>query len=212
MEINNNPTLLVKHQINFLSQLSNWAKIWLSSSHTQVRNPLACRAKVAPVFDPIKQTDALCQSPIRYDTPSESQLTHLYRLTCQKLVRKPNQIERPTRIRRLGDLVNVRTFWDLLEAMVYQEISNSKNYNPPSKRVPFYPDRPGSLFMPKRSKRYVIQMVHNQAHTLKRRSFASTTIIYTLSDKDVQQSTIEPNEDAEDSVPLETLRLRKHKS
>ncbi|KAI8371821.1 hypothetical protein BD560DRAFT_395531 [Blakeslea trispora] len=210
MEINNNSTLLVKHQINFLSQLSNWAKIWISS---QTRNPLACRAKVTPVSEQTKQTESFDSSTQQIkEIPTEAELTRLYRLTCQKLIKKPNQADRLSRLKRLGDLVNVRSFWNILEEMVYQDISSSNNYSPPTKRMPFHPDKPGSLFMPKRSKRYVIHMIHNQTHASKRKSFASTTIIYTILDKDVQQSTIEHDGDAEDCIPLGTLCLRKRKS
>lgn len=165
---------------NFLTQFTNWAKIWVSSSSpsfTPRKRKLisidTTNFRETDIRSRVNYYDQSCSS-LDTTIPTISQRASLYRATCQKL--RPNH----SKLTRLGDIIHVRRFWDNLEKLVYQEMSNTNHhYVPPSKRMPFNPDKLGSLYRPKKSRKLP------PSHFQKRRrpSFSSSTIVYTLTTK-----------------------------
>ncbi|CEP18986.1 hypothetical protein [Parasitella parasitica] len=169
---------------NFLTQFANWARIWVSSSP---RSPaFTPRKRKLFLIDTktIRDTDIRSRSNFYNQShfnisssssnavPTSSQRASLYRATCQKL--------RPTNhhsnLIHLGDIINVRHFWDDLEELIYEEMCGSSHrYVAPSKRMLFNPDKSSS----KRSRN--IPACHSQKKT--RPSFSSSTIVYTLTTK-----------------------------
>ncbi|RCH84291.1 hypothetical protein CU098_008609, partial [Rhizopus stolonifer] len=200
--------LFGSNHVSILSQFTSWARIWMASVH--VANSVPHKTKVEPFCSDKERTESRSLECI-----SDEQLAHLYRITCHKLTRPHKHMDHATKLNKLGDIIAVRAFWDNLERAVYQEISATSNYVPPSKRIPLHPDKPGSFFLPKRSKRYIVNRVHNSLFLPKRKSFESTTIVYTLTTESrVQLLPVKFNiqeEDADDNVPLGALLLAKPK-
>lgn len=200
---------------NFLTTFTKWAKIWMSSSTN-----IPCKRKIAP-NPQIRDTDIRArinyydqpppppyQQQLQRDVPV-SQRTHLYRATCLKL--RPNAS--PTRkLFRLGDILHVRRFWDTLEKLVYQDLSSTPQYTPPSQRLPFNPDKPGSVFLPRKSKRNLAAFRHLSSP--KRKSFASTTIVYNNSSRNniIKVLPVVVPQDDDDDVPLGALDFSNSKS
>ncbi|CAO3642387.1 unnamed protein product [Mucor hiemalis] len=198
---------------NFLTTFTKWAKIWMSAS---TNSSIPCKRKIAPnqqardtdIRARINYYDQSQLQPQQRDVPS-SQRTHLYRATCLKL--RPNAS--PTRkLFRLGDILHVRKFWDKLESLVYQDLSNTPQYLPPSQRLPFNPDKPGSIFLPRKSKRNLAAFRHLSSP--KRKSFASTTIVYNNSSRNniIKVLPVVVPQDDDDDVPLGALDFSNSKA
>lgn len=167
---------------NFLTQFTNWAKIWVSSSSASLPALPSSRKRKLILMDTTHFRDTDIRSRVNYydqsyyihnAIPTSSQRASLYRSTCQKL--RPNH----SKLTRLGDMIHVRHFWDDLEKLAFPDLTSNTNYHyvAPSKRVPFNPDKLGSLYRPKRSKK--LPPVH-LLQKRKRPSFGSSTIVYTL--------------------------------
>jgi hypothetical protein len=195
---------------NFLTTtLTKWAKIWVSVSN------IPCKRKISPT-EGCRETDI--RSRINYyDQPQQqnnlktipnltsSSATGLYRATCQKL--RPNSNVK--RLVYLGDILHVRKCWDNLEKVLYQDLSNSPHYVPPTQRLPFNPEKPGSIYLPRKSKRNLAAFRHLSSP--KRQTFASSTIVYNNSDKNIIKvlpivAPVPPQDD-DDDVPLAALDL-----
>lgn len=192
----------------FLSQFTNWAKIWISPSKIprKRRNTSTSITRETDIRSRINYYEPPAQ-PQYDDLIPNSQKAFLYRATCQKLRPANNQLTR--KLVHLGDILHVRKFWDDLEMIVYQDLSNTSHYLPPSKRLPFNPDKPGSIYLPRKSKRNIIALKLQQ----NRRSFASSTIVYSNTGKQniVQVlPLIVPQED-DDDVPLGSLHFSNSK-
>ncbi|KAL9549855.1 hypothetical protein MBANPS3_005005 [Mucor bainieri] len=162
---------------NFLTQFTAWAKVWMSSSRSLTALSSSRKRKLI-FMDTTHFRDTDIRSRVNYydqphythySIPTSSQRASLYRSTCQKL--RPNH----SKLTRLGDIIHVRHFWDDLEKLAYPDLTSSTNYHyvAPSKRVPFNPDKLGSLYRPRRSKK--LPPMHYQ-HKPKRPSFGSSTI------------------------------------
>ncbi|CAO3628340.1 unnamed protein product [Mucor fragilis] len=166
---------------NFLTQFTAWAKVWMSSSTSLPALSSSRKRKLILMNTPhFRDTDIRSrvnyydQSHYTHSTvPTSLQRASLYRSTCQKL--RPNH----SKLTRLGDMIHVRHFWDDLEKLAFPDLtsSTSHHYVAPSKRVPFNPDKLGSLYRPRRSKK--LPPMHLQQKR-KRPSFGSSTIVYTL--------------------------------
>ncbi|KAI9485725.1 MAG: hypothetical protein EXX96DRAFT_546224 [Benjaminiella poitrasii] len=172
---------------SLLTQFTNWAKLWVSTTITEDSNIPRKRKSISQhqMETNTRETDIRTrhhyeepQSQIQ-PQPQELPLTttqsmFLYSITCQKLRRHPKPTQRVFCC--LGDIIHVRHIWDKLEKLIYEQQQyntiNTTEYLPPTKRFPFNPDRPGSLYCPKSSPR--------RRQNSKRNSFASSTIIYTL--------------------------------
>ncbi|KAK4516284.1 uncharacterized protein ATC70_011254 [Mucor velutinosus] len=165
---------------NFLTQFTAWAKVWISSS-TSLAALSPSRKRKLILMDTAHFRDTDIRSRVNYydqahsihnTVPTISQRASLYRSTCQKL--RPNH----SKLTRLGDMIHVRHFWDDLEKLAFPDLTSNTNhhYVAPSKRVPFNPDKLGSLYRPKRSKK-LPPMYFQQKR--KRPSFGSSTIVYT---------------------------------
>lgn len=161
---------------SFLSQFTSWAKVWMSSPKKSTPRK---RKIIAVDNHPNARDD---NNDIRSRTHqqhnsslhiSNSQRFSLYRATCQKL--RPNH-NQPTNLSSLGDIIHVRKFWDHLERLVYQDVGNISHYVAPSKRLPFNPDKPSWLYKKKASSKRRIMLSNNPLP--KRKSFASSTIVY----------------------------------
>ncbi|KAI8990252.1 hypothetical protein BDB01DRAFT_780675 [Pilobolus umbonatus] len=219
---------------NLITQFTNWARIWMSSNNTNKR-----KRKIYP-HENKRETDIRTRTN-HYDQehhlykplppPTPAQRSNLYRATCQKLrLNKANnnhyiansnscQPRHPIIDRKLtlGAILHVRSFWDNLERDIYQELSNSIHYIAPSKRFPFNPDRPGSLYLPKASNKRTIS---GQSHS--RESFASSKVIYTtiptskkhvsvrIQPIDVPRVHRRPMED-DDDIPLGSLQFGRYR-
>lgn len=191
---------------NFLTTFTKWAKIWVSSSTI-----IPCKRRIAPTET--RETDI--RSRINYyDQPQhdsmaipKSKSTSLYRATCQKL--RPSTS--PTRsLVYLGDILHVRKCWDHLERIIYQDVCKSPQYLPPSQRLPFDPEKPGSVYLPRKSKRNLAAFRHL---TLPKRKPFASTIVYNHSQNVIKVSPVVssvPQDD--DDVPLATLNLFYSKS
>ncbi|GAN01033.1 hypothetical protein MAM1_0004c00464 [Mucor ambiguus] len=164
----------------FLTQFTAWAKVWMSSS-TSLPALSSSRKRKLILMDTTHFRDTDIRSRVNYydqshcihTIPTSSQRASLYRSTCQKL--RPNH----SKLTRLGDMIHVRHFWDDLEKLAFPDLTSNTNhhYVAPSKRVPFNPDKLGSLYRPRRSKK--LPPLHFQQKQ-KRPSFGSSTIVYTL--------------------------------
>ncbi|KAI9279113.1 hypothetical protein BY458DRAFT_503185, partial [Sporodiniella umbellata] len=133
----------------FISQFASWTKFWLSSNE---KSKYSKRKKVEPIDEKIEAI------PI-------SQKTYLYQLTCHKL--QPSHHSK----KALGDVLHIRKFWEDLETEIYQhEIS----FVPSTRRIPFDPDIPGSVYLPKKSKKKIA------AHKKVRESYALSHIAHTF--------------------------------
>lgn len=195
---------------NFLSQFTSWAKIWMSPTS----NKSIPRKRKNTSTSITRETDI--RSRINYyEQPEPITLTQrisLYKSTCQKL-RPSNKSCSVKRLIHLGDILHVRNFWDRLEAMVYQESSKKSTayYLPPSKRLPFNPDKPGSIYLPRKQKKSVVTYTSNSLPK-KRPSFASSTIVYTSKNNTIQilPATILPSIEDDDDVPLGSLQFTKN--
>lgn len=119
----------------------------------------------------------------RIEPNTTTTLSWLYRITCYKL--QPN-----TKKKALGDVLHIRKFWQDLEAHIYQEHN--------IKRVPFDPDLPGSVYLPKKSRKRI--------KTIKREPYASTYIVYTFKKDHIETKSL--NEEDDDNVPLGILRFK----
>ena len=186
-----NNTTPIAH--NFLSTFTKWAKIWISSStSTMIPRKRKIETREMDVRPRKSYQDAPCVVPV-------SQRVNLYQLTCQKL--RPTTS--PKRLRKLGDILHVRHFWDDLERLVYHELSANSHYIPPTKRLPFSPDKPGSIYLPRKSKRNL----DAQRSPNTRKSFASSTIVYNSIG---ECNTLVPViiEEDDDDIPLGSLKLR----
>ncbi|KAI7903820.1 uncharacterized protein BX663DRAFT_505331 [Cokeromyces recurvatus] len=219
---------------SLLRQLTNWAKLWI----TPPNNQIPCKRKIEnngqhQVEWNTRETDI--RSRVNYYKEEEeeeegrmfvnssSSITtttttttiisqknsslFLYSITCQKLLR-----QRQKRL-YLGAIIQIRHFWDKLEKSLYNHHDNC--YLPPSKRFPFNPDRPGSLYSSKSSP---LQQLYNKRNH--RKSFASSTIVYTLISDNEDHLHVSPassitnnitynndddDDDDDDNIPLGTL-------
>ncbi|KAG2211636.1 hypothetical protein INT47_008733 [Mucor saturninus] len=191
----------------FLSQFTNWAKIWMSPSSKIPRKRRNTSTSIG------RETDIRSRTNY-YEPPSlkphyeeflaSSQKALLYRATCQKLRPANNQFTR--KLVRLGDILHVRKFWDDLEMIVYKDLSSTSQYLPPSKRLPFNPDKPGSIYLPRKSKRNT----NTASLKTQRRSFASSTIVYSNTTGNiVRVLPLIPqlDDDDDDDVPLGALHF-----
>lgn len=194
----------------FLSQFTNWAKIWMSPSKIcrKRRNPSITSRETdirsrTNYYEPPPPAPLAPPATKYEDLVSNSQKALLYRATCQKLRPANNQLRKLT---HLGDILHVRKFWDDLEMIVYKDLSNTSHYVPPSKRLPFNPDKPGSIFLPRKSRKNIDTSKH------RRRSFASSTIVFNSTEKNSVQvlPLIVPQVD-DDDVPLGALHFSNSK-
>jgi hypothetical protein len=209
---------------NFLSQFTSWAKIWMSSSSSSTNKKIPRKRKTSNITNNRSQEEKNREMDIRsrinyygeqqpQPQMSQREISSLYRATCQKL---RTSSSKPAKGRRLGDILHIRNLWDELEQHVYKDLCQAPHYLPPSKKVPFNPDKPGSIYLPRISKRHII------AFTLqikpKRRSFASSTIVYISTPSSAEQRSIikvltavtpkaqiQEDEDDDDDVPLGAL-------
>ncbi|KAI9273446.1 hypothetical protein EDC94DRAFT_511089 [Helicostylum pulchrum] len=180
----------------FLSQFTSWAKIWMSpitSRDTDIRS----------------RTNYYDHLPPQPETLSISQRTALYRATCQKLRPTTTTSNNIRKLVHLGDILHVRNFWDYLESIVYQDVSQNSQYLPPSKRLPFNPDKPGSIYLPRKQKKSVVTYTTAASLPRKRQSFASSTIVYSNGGKHIIKvlpvAIVLPEDD--DDVPLGALHF-----
>lgn len=207
---------------NFLSQVTSWAKVWMSSSNTtEKRIPRKRKTSSISSSSSLERREMDIRSRINYyeqkhQQPSQPQLqltqrdlSNLFRATCQKL--RPNSL---SKARRLGDILHIRKLWDQLEPQVYQELGQQPHYLPPSKRTPFNPEKPGSAYLPRRSKRHIMVFAHFSRP--KRSTFASTTIVYISQNNIIKmvplivasapaQQKVEDSDEDDDDVPLGAL-------
>lgn len=160
---------------SFLSQFKSWAKIWMTSPKKSTPR----KRKIIAVD--YQETGGHIRSSASRTHPchslyiSHSQQASLYRLTCQKL--RPNH-NQPTKLSSLGDIIHVRKIWDHLEWEVYQDLCNTNDYMTPSKRLPFNPDKPSWLYKKKASSKRHTMILNTHNPLPKRKSFASSTIVY----------------------------------
>ncbi|CAO3688437.1 unnamed protein product [Rhizopus stolonifer] len=165
----------------FISQFSSWAKFWLSTNEKTNHQK---RKKIDSVDKDVEDI-------------SISQRAHLYQLTCNKL--QPSHHSK----KALGDVLHIRKFWQELETAIYQhEIS----FVPSTKRIPFDPDIPGSVYLPKKSRKKMT------AHKKVRESYALSHMAHTFK-QDINlietKSLISQKDDDDDNVPLGILRFSK---
>ncbi|KAI8891088.1 hypothetical protein K501DRAFT_281607 [Backusella circina FSU 941] len=148
-----------------LSQLKNWAMVWMYSTPKQQDN---------------KEPEVIVEKPILLDK------TFLYHATFQKL-RPRNKYN----LLPLGGIIQIRKCLDTLEEEIYHEASQTPSYVPPSKRLP--PLNPDKLARKRTVYRY------------KRRSFASSTLVYICSGSTVRIQPIQTIQNDDDDVPLGKL-------
>lgn len=165
----------------FISQFSTWAKFWLSAK----KDKKTKRKTIHPAHN--KSLDAI----------PHSQRDLLYQVTCHKL--RPNANKKTF---SLGDVLHIRKFWEKIERLIYQ---HEMGYVPSTKRIPFNPDIPGSIYLPKRSRKHILPKT-------RREPFASTHIVYTFK-QDINsietQQLISDDDDDDDNVPLGILHFSK---
>ncbi|GAA5806754.1 hypothetical protein MFLAVUS_000102 [Mucor flavus] len=194
----------------FLSQFTSWAKIWMSPSPNKLPRKRKNTSSMTRDTDIRSRTNYYDQP--QPETLSLSQRTTLYRATCQKL-RPNNNCNSIRKLVHLGDILHVRNFWDHLETIVYQDVSQNSQYLPPSKRLPFNPDKPGSIYLPRKQKKSVVTYT-SASLPRKRQSFASSTIVYSNQGKHIIKvlpvAIVLPEDD--DDVPLGALHFSNLKS
>ncbi|KAI9344753.1 hypothetical protein BD770DRAFT_397430 [Pilaira anomala] len=201
---------------NFLSQFTSWAKIWMSPISTNKSKTILLPRKRKNTSTSITRETDIRSRINYYEQPEPITLTQrisLYKSTCQKLRPTTNKTCSVKRLIHLGDILHVRNFWDRLEAMVYQDSFKKATtlYLPPSKRLPFNPDKPGSIYLPRKQKKSVVTYTSNSLPK-KRPSFASSTIVYTSKNNTIQilPATILPFIEDDDDVPLGSLQFTKN--
>jgi hypothetical protein len=149
-----------------MAQFKNWATVWIQSSQQTSKG---------------QQTT----QPQASETPSSLEKAMLYQATHQKL--KPRN---RCNLMSLGGFIQLLKCLDTLEGEIFQEYSQTPSYVPPSKRLPFNPDR----LSRKRT-----------TNPYKRRSFASSTLVYLSLGSTVRIQPIQPIQDDDDDVPLGKL-------
>ncbi|CEG72885.1 hypothetical protein RMATCC62417_08367 [Rhizopus microsporus] len=185
---------------NFISHFASWAKFWLTVNDKTIphKRKLFHRSEHKAPHVSVENNSII---PV-------TQRAHLYRATCHKL--RPNQSNSKKSF-TLGDILHIRKFWENLENLIYQ---NERDYIPSVKRIPFNPDIPGSVYLPKKSRK---QIVTNK----NRQPYACSNIVYTFK-HDIDTIETQPitstythssnnicDDDDDDDVPLAILHLSK---